>query len=175
MKKTSSSKIKSNEKICVLIEKAKPYRHYILVAVVAFLLGIITNSLTTSPAKINEAAVVDVQKLINNTPALQKLQEETAKKQEDLQKWVQEAQEKVNKYKDGEAKKKLMADYEAEFVQKQQAMQEEYNQKLSKIDYKVTKIIKKTAKSKGYKIVLTKGSVISGGTDITDKIIEILK
>ena len=175
MKKTSSSKIKCNEKICALVEKAKPYRHYILVAVIAFILGIIINSLTTSPAKINEAAIVDVQKLINNTPAVQELQTEVAKKQEDLQKWVQEAQAKINRYKEGTAKRKLVADYETEFAQKQQAMQQEYNEKLSKIDHKVTKIIKKAAKSDGYGSVLAKSSVISGGTDITDEIIEILK
>ena len=138
MKKTSSPKIKCNKKICALVEKAKPYRYYILTAIIAFFLG----GLILTSGKINKAAIVDVQKLINNTPAVLELQAEVAKKQEDLQKWIQEAQAKINKYKEGTAKRKLVADYEAEFTQKQQAMQQDYNQKLSKIDKKVTKIIK---------------------------------
>ena len=83
--------------------------------------------------------------------------------------------DKISKYKEGDAKKKLIAEYEAEFEQKQQEIQNEYNEKLSQIDKKATKVINKVSKSKGYGIVLTKSSVITGGSDITDEIIDILK
>ncbi|MBQ8465154.1 MAG: OmpH family outer membrane protein [Alphaproteobacteria bacterium] len=175
MKKVLSAKKQNNEKVCTLIEKTKPYRYYILVAIIAFLSGFIIKSVTTNPSKINTAAIVDVQKLINNSADIKELQADIAKKQEDLQKWVKEAHDKISKYKEGDAKKKLIAEYEAEFEQKQQEIQNEYNEKLSQIDKKATKVINKVSKSKGYGIVLTKSSVITGGSDITDEIIDILK
>ena len=169
--KKSSTNTKCTGKLCALIGKIKPYYYYILVAIIAFILGLILKSMTCSSG----TAFVDVQKIIENSTAIQELQADFAPKQAELQQWVSEAQAKVNKYKDGEAKQKLISEFETEFAQKQQAIQKEYNEKLRQIDEDTTKIIKKAAKSKGYCIVLNKNAVITGGTDITDEIIKFLK
>lgn len=160
---------------CEKLEKLKPYKKEIMIAVVAFICGFLFKAWTTSPTTVCNAALVDVQRLIDSSADVQQLQQEFYGKQEDLQKWVKEAQDKIQKYKEGKARDKLVEEFEQEFAQKQQAMQQEYAQKLNAIDKKVTKLIKKEAKSEGYGIVLAKNSVLSGGTDITEDIISLVK
>ena len=160
---------------CEKIEKLKPYKKEIVIAIVAFICGFLLKAWGTSSASVCNAAIVDVQRLIDNTAEVQKLQQEFSVKQQELQTWIQESQDKIQKYKAGKARDKLVEEFEQEFAQKQQDMQQEYAQKLNTIDKKVTKLIKKEAKSEGYGIVLAKNSVLSGGTDITEDIISLVK
>lgn len=168
---------KSNKenKTCYCCEKIKPYKKEIIITIIAFICGFIVKAWTASPSTVCNAAVVDVQQLINNTASVQELQQELAIKQQDLQKWIKEAQARIQKYREGTAKNKLISEYEQELAEKQQIFQQEYAEKLNAIDQRVTKIIQKEAKAEGFGIVLAKNSVISGGTDITDEIIEMIK
>ena len=62
--------------------------------------------------------------------------------------------------------------YATELNQKKQALQLEYVQKLQQIDAKITEIIKSVADKKGFKMVFTKNSLVVGGTDITEEVIQ---
>ena len=167
--------MKKSDKICCCCEKIKPYKKEITIAGIAFICGFLCRLWTASPATVCNAALVDVQQLINNTPEVQKLQQDFSAKQQDLQKWINEAQAKIQKYREGTAKQKLVSEFEQELAQRQQTLQQEYAEKLSVIDQRVTKLLKKEAKAEGYGIVLAKSSVLSGGTDITDEIISLIK
>lgn len=168
---------KSNKenKTCICCEKLKPYKKEIITAVIAFICGFLIRLWTASPATVCNAALVDVQELISNSTEIQAIREDLAVKQQDAQKWIQESQAKIQKYKEGKAKDELVAKFEEELAQKQQAIQQEYAEKLNAVDQKMTKLIQKEAKSEGYDMVLAKSAVLTGGTDITDEIIKLIK
>ena len=168
---------KSNKenKTCICCEKLKPYKKEIIIAAIAFVCGFLIRLWTASPATVCNAALVDVQQLVNNSAEVQTIREDLAVKQQEAQKWIQESQAKIQKYKEGKAKNELVAKFEEELAQKQQALQQEYAEKLNAVDEKITKIIQKEAKADGYSMVLAKNAVLTGGTDITDEIIKLIK
>ena len=163
--KTVIQKLKNNS--CTKCSCCK----YTIVIIIAFLLGIFVKCWFSCP----HVAVIDVQKLIDNMEDITYIQKELAQKQEELEAWVKEAQEKVAKEKQKAAKEELTKKLEQEFFEKQQALKQDYTAKLNYLDAKVTKFIKKKACKLGYKIVVNKNSIIAGGDDITDKIIELMK
>ena len=164
-----------NKPNCVCCETLKNSKGYIIVTIVAFALGFLFKMFISCSANVGNAAIVDVQQLINNTASVRELQAEMAVKQQDLQKWIQEAQADIAKQSQKAKKDELTKKYDEELAQKQQELQLEYAKKLTEIDKKVTKIIKKEAKAEGFDIILAKNAVIAGGKDITKEVIELVK
>ena len=72
-------------------------------------------------------------------------------------------------------KEKLAKKYDSDFQKKQQAIQKDYTDKLQSIDKDISGVIAKTAKDKGYDVVLAKGVVLYGGEDITNAISKLIK
>ncbi len=81
----------------------------------------------------------------------------------------------VEKQKTQEGKEKLAKKYDSDFQKKQQAIQKDYTDKLQSIDKDISGVIAKTAKDKGYDVVLAKGVVLYGGEDITNAISKLIK
>ena len=90
---------------------------------------------------------------------------------EELQKWLQTVKADVDKQSTKEGKEKLIKKYDAEFAKKQDAIRTNYAKKLQAIDKSISDVIEQERKAQGYDIVLTKGVVLSGGTDITKDVI----
>ena len=65
--------------------------------------------------------------------------------------------------------------YDAEFAKKKEAIAKNYQTKLQEIDKSITATIASQAKLKGYDMVITKGTVLYGGDDITQDIIKVVK
>ena len=65
--------------------------------------------------------------------------------------------------------------YNKEVQDKRKAIAKNYETKLLEIDKSITNTINANAKENGYNLVLAKGAVLSGGTDITDEITKALK
>ena len=66
------------------------------------------------------------------------------------------------------AKRKALEDkYNAELNSKREVIEKDYAKKLGDIDKSITTIISNKAKAEKYDLVLAKGIVIYGGTDIT--------
>ena len=59
--------------------------------------------------------------------------------------------------------------------EKQVKIEKDYTSKLTAIDSKITSIIATEAKARNFDIVLAKGAVLYGGTDITDAISKAVK
>ncbi|MCQ2966358.1 MAG: OmpH family outer membrane protein [Alphaproteobacteria bacterium] len=117
-------------------------------------------------------AVVDVQKVVTAYPEVQKLRLEQEKNTAELAEWIKGPNEEIEKIKDKDKKAELANKYATELNQKKQALQLEYVQKLQQIDAKITEIIKSVADKKGFKMVFTKNSLVVGGTDITEEVIQ---
>lgn len=156
----------------------KKYKKYYLPAIIAgtaFVLGVGLSALTNRSSAADGVAVVNVAQVVSQAEMIIELQQQQQGKNQELQKWLADAQADVDKQKSKQKKDELTQKYAAELIQKQQTMQQEYNQKLQEIDAKITKIIVTEAKAEGYDMVLAKSSVIYGGTDITNQIIEMVK
>lgn len=140
----------------------------------AFILGLGFNTFAMSdvPSKI---AVVDVNKVVSNSSQVMALKKEQNLKNEELQKWLNTARADVEKQKTQEGKEKLAKKYDSDFQKKQQAIQKDYTDKLQSIDKDISGVIAKTAKDKGYDVVLAKGVVLYGGEDITNTISKLIK
>lgn len=140
----------------------------------AFILGLGFNNFAMSdvPSKI---AVVDVNRVVSNSSQVMALKKEQNLKNEELQKWLTTAKADVEKQKTQEGKEKLIKKYDSDFQKKQQAIQKDYTDKLQAIDKDISGVIAKTAKDKGYDVVLAKGVVLYGGDDITNTISKLIK
>ena len=154
-----------------LKENVKKYYKPVLVVLVAFGLGFGLCRFCCS-ARI---ATIDVARIAAGSSALAELNQKQQADMMELQKWVKEAQAEVKKQKSKQQRDELAKKFDEELMQKQQALQKEYGAALKNIDTEVSNIIKKKANSKGYNVVLTKDSVVVGGTEITDDILELVK
>lgn len=124
---------------------------------------------------INNAEIkdmVDVQKVVNSSAAVNALKIEHQGKMAELQTWLSNAEKEIEKETVSSKKEKLTKKYQQELNQKQQAVQQAYAQELQKIDTLISEDITKIANEKGYDLVIVKGMVISGADDITEYVIE---
>ena len=140
----------------------------------AFIVGLGFNSFAMSDVP-SQIAVVDVNRVISNSSQVMALKKEQNLKNEELQKWLVTAKADVEKQKTQEGKEKLIKKYDSDFRKKQQAIQKDYTEKLQAIDKDISGVIAKTAKDKGYDVVLAKGVVLYGGEDITNTISKLIK
>jgi len=123
----------------------------------------------------SNVAVVDIQRIVENSPAINALNADRKTKIDNLVKFVEKAKSDVSKETDLTKRKALEDSYNKELNLRKTEMDSEYSKKLSEIDKDITGIIKVRAKKSGYDLTLTKSDVIDGGVNITDDIIKELK
>lgn len=142
----------------------------------AFCLGFGINNFAVSNIPCNfKVAVVDTQQIINASKEIQTLKIEKQTKEQNLQKWAESAQINIKKQTNSENKKKLIKKYSIELEKRQKSNYTQYTNKLRAIDNKISAQIQEKAKANGYNLVLVKGVVLSGGTDITADLVKIIK
>ncbi len=117
-----------------------------------------------------KVAIVDVAQVVAASKEVQALRKEQEAKMLELQKWLEKVRADVQKQSSEENKQKLIKKYDAEFAKKQEAIKKNYASKLTSIDKNISDVINKTAKAKGYDLILSKGVVLYGGEDITKEI-----
>jgi len=144
------------------------------IALLYFVLGLFaSNFASAKEAASFSVAVVDTQKIVANSPQISALKTEQKNKISDLTAFVEKAKADVASQKDAAKKKALEDSYNKELNNRKQAIEADGAKKLVEFDKSVKDIIK--AKSANYDLVLTKNTVLNGGTDITDEIIKELK
>jgi len=126
----------------------------------------------TSPFAV---AVVDVQAIINVSSEVRALKEEQAVRTQELNQWLQKAQNEVNTEQDKVKQQALLQKYNAEFTLKRREIAINYQEKLKVVCDNIEHTIAEEAKAKGYQLVLAKNVTIYGGTDITEDIAKIVK
>lgn len=149
------------------------------VGLVAFGIGLTLNNYAVSdvvntPANF-KVAIVDVQKVVASSSQVKALKEDHKKQGQELAKFIETAKTTLDKETDAKKKKALEEKYNKEFKAKREAMAKNYEKKLLDIDKNITTVIDKNAKDNGYDLVLAKGTVLYGGTDITKEIAKAVK
>lgn len=146
------------------------------ISLVAFAIGLTAGNYAISDVPANfKVAVVDVQKVVASSAQVKALKEEQKKKSQDLAKFIETAKTNIDKEKDDKKKAALEKKYNKEFQAKRQDIAKNYETKLLAIDKNITETINANAKTNGYDLVLAKGAVLSGGTDITSEISKAVK
>lgn len=144
------------------------------VGVLTFAAGIAFNNLAISdvPSKI---AVVDVQQVVNSSSQVMALKKEQEAKMKEVVAFVEKARKEVAATTDVKKKQALEEKYNKELNTKKAAMDKSYADKLTVIDSTISKQIESQAKAGGYDIVLAKGVVLYGGSDITEAVKKAVK
>lgn len=120
-------------------------------------------------------AVVDVQRVVSSSSDVTRLKEDQERKLLALQEWIKGPNEALEKEKDEKKKAELAEKFQRELEEKRQEIQLNYIKDLQRIDSKITGIIETAAKAEGFSMSFSKGSLLHGGTDITDKVLELVK
>ena len=134
-----------------------------------------TMGITNAAMADTNIAVVDVQAVVSKSAQVQALKKEQQTKMQDLEKWLKTARADVEKQQTKEGQEKLLKKYNSEFAKKKEAIAKDYQTKLQAIDKSITETIANQAKLKGYDMVITKGTVLYGGDDITQDIMKVVK
>ena len=147
---------------------------YFALGLSAFIIGMSVNNYAISnvPSKI---AVVDVQKVVASSAQVKALKADRDAKVKDLTTFVTNARAAVAKEQNAAKKKELENKYNKELNVKRNAIQKDYAKKLASIDKSISAVIAQKAKAAIYDIVLAKGVVLYGGTDITAEITKSVK
>jgi len=150
-------------------------KKFLVIATIAFLMGISANyALSNMPASFN-VAVVDVQKIVSESSQVKSLKEEQKAKNQEIITFVENARKEVAKETDKTKQKALEDKYNTQLNDMKKSMDDNYKKKLTDIDINITKVIQKTAQDQNYNIVLAKTIVLYGGTDITKEIAKAVK
>ncbi len=147
---------------------------FLAVVVAAFIVGFSVNNFAMSdvPSKI---AVVDVGQVVASSSQVQALRKEQQAKAKELVAFVEKARKEVAATTDVKKKQALEDKYNKELNSKKAAMDKNYASKLESIDKNISAKINEQAKAGNYDIVLAKGVVLYGGTDITDAVKKAVK
>ena len=140
----------------------------------AFVIGFSVNNFAMSDVT-SKIAVVDVPQVVSSSSQVQALGKEQQAKAKEIVAFVEKARKEVAATTDVKKKQALEEKYNKELNNKKAAMDKNYASKLSAIDNTISAKINEQAKAGGYDIVLAKGVVLYGGTDITDAVKKAVK
>lgn len=146
----------------------------LLAAVSAFVIGLTVNNFAVSDVT-NRIAVVDVQAVVNSSSQVQALKKEQEAKTKAIVAFVEKARKDVAATTDVKKKQALEEKYNKELNAKKAAMDKNYVTKLEAIDKTISAQVANQAKAGNYDIVLAKGVVLYGGTDITEAVKKAVK
>lgn len=147
---------------------------FLAVGLAAFVIGFGVNNYAISdvPSRI---AVVDVQKVVNSSPQVAALKKEQQTKAQEVVTFIEKARKDVIAQTDPKKKQALEEKYNKELKDRRAKIEKDYTTKLSAIDSKISSVITTEAKARNYDVVLAKGAVLYGGTDITDAVSKAVK
>lgn len=151
--------------------------NYGLIFCVALFTAVVTAAATRMLSSNNEPkfAVVDVQRVLMESKDVAALRVERANQIDELKKMADNANAKLAKISDEDAKKKESEKYLAEINAKKENFDKMYASALQASDQKLNDIIKSVADKENLKVIISKGSVVNGGVDITDSVVDMVK
>jgi len=120
-------------------------------------------------------AVVDVPAVVSASAKVQALKKDQQTKAQEIIKFIEKARKDVASITDANKKKAAEEKYNKELMAKKEKMDSDYAAKLKELDDSISNQIIEKAKADGYNVVLSKGIVLYGGTDITQEVIKIVK
>lgn len=116
----------------------------------------------------DKIGVVDIQSIVNKSCEVNALKNEHAAQLKSLSSIVTEAQDAISKESDPQKIVMLQDKYNAEFNRKKEAIDNQYQSRLTAIENNLRNQISASAKKHNYDIIIAKSVVFYGGDDITD-------
>lgn len=147
---------------------------FLFICLTSFALGYSINNIAISDTA-PKIAVIDVQKIVAESAQVKQLKADQEKKVLEMQNTIKTAQAEIAKEKDPAKITALEEKYRDQINTQKLALDEEYNNKLTKIDSEIKATVVEKAKSLNYNLVLPKNIVFYGGDDITDVIAKDIK
>ena len=132
------------------------------------------NAKTSTQSNTSSIAVVDVQAIVNSSAQVKALRETQAAKINELNLWLQNAQNEVNAEQDKERQQALLQKYNAEFALKKRDIILQYQQELKTVSDNISQTVAKEAEKKGYSMIIAKKIIICGSVDITEYVAKIV-
>lgn len=151
--------------------------NYGLVVLASVIAAVVSSVITyKATAKNNvDFAVVDLQRVIASSKDVAALKNERDNQIQELKKMADAANSEIQKVEGDEEKKKASEKYLAEINTKKDEFDKIYGSALQASDQKLNNVINSVAEKEGLDVVINKASIISGGVDITDEVIELVK
>lgn len=152
------------------------FKKIVPLTVVAFMLGLCVNNFAMSSVPANyKVAVVDISKVVSSSKQVATLKKEQQAKLEQIKKVYTVAQDKALKEKDTKKRDEIMKAAENSVIKLKTENDKVYAKKLAEIDKSISSTIQAQAQKSGYDLVLAKGVVLYGGTDITAEVQKLVK
>lgn len=120
-------------------------------------------------------AVVDLQKVVDNSTQVKTLKNEHSAKIKELNGIITKAQEEIAKQTNTKKIVEIQDKYTNQFNSKKAEIDKMYAAKLAGIESQIKSEIEKKARKDGYDFVFAKSVVLYGGKDITSEISETVK
>lgn len=120
-------------------------------------------------------AVVDLQKVVDNSAQVKTLKNEHTAKIKELNGIITKAQEEIAKQTDTKKIVEIQDKYTNQFNNKKSEIDKIYSSKLANIEAQIKSEIEKKAKADGYDFVFAKSVALYGGKDITSEISGMVK
>lgn len=120
-------------------------------------------------------AVVDLQKVVDNSAQVKTLKNEHTAKIKELNGIITKAQEEIAKQTDTKKIVEIQDKYTNQFNNKKAEIDKIYTSKLANIETQIQSEIEKKAKADGYDFVFAKSVALYGGKDITKEISGMVK
>lgn len=120
-------------------------------------------------------AVVDLQKVVDNSAQVKTLKNEHTAKIKELNGIITKAQEEIAKQTDTKKIVEIQDKYTNQFNNKKSEIDKIYSSKLANIETQIKSEIEKKAKADGYDFVFAKSVALFGGKDITSEISGMVK
>jgi len=144
-----------------------------VIVIAVFMMGMMTY-----PVKAATIGYVDVQKVFTDYEKTKKAQEDMKKKEQVITDEITKKQQQVDKERSNGMSDKelrnLVSKLEKEMEPKKTAIVESKKKMTQEIQDDIIKATEAIAKKMGIEIVLDKHIFITGGIDLTDKVIELL-
>ena len=115
-------------------------------------------------------AVVDLQKVVDNSTQVKTLKNEHSAKIKELNGIITKAQEEIAKQTNTKKIVEIQDKYTNQFNSKKAEIDKMYAAKLAGIESQIKSEIEKKAQKDGYEFVFAKSVVLYGGKDITSEI-----
>ena len=120
-------------------------------------------------------AVVDLQKVVDNSAQVKTLKNEHTAKIKELNGIITKAQEEIAKQTDTKKIVEIQDKYTNQFNNKKSEIDKIYSSKLANIETQIKSEIEKKSKADGYDFVFAKSVALYGGKDITSEISGMVK
>ena len=120
-------------------------------------------------------AVVDLQKVVDNSAQVKTLKNEHTAKIKELNGIITKAQEEIAKQTDTKKIVEIQDKYTNQFNNTKSEIDKIYSSKLANIETQIKSEIEKKAKADGYDFVFAKSVALYGGKDITSEISGMVK